>query len=175
VALGIAVTSALVFGVSLALGAFLAGMIVSRSQLSARAASEALPMRDAFAVLFFVSVGMLVDPSQLAANAKLIATTVAVVLLGKALVAFAVVRLLGHPVRTAVVIVSACAWSHWWKNTPTKPMTASAPQCARGGTSGARRIERTLRLVQFLVGWLGAGGKNQKRGEKPRRKTTHED
>ncbi len=61
-ALGIAVGSALVFGVSMALGAFLAGMVVGRSDYSLRAASEALPMRDAFAVLFFVSVGMLLDP-----------------------------------------------------------------------------------------------------------------
>jgi CPA2 family monovalent cation:H+ antiporter-2 len=61
-ALGIAVGSAIVFGVSMALGAFLAGMVVGRSDFSSRAASEALPMRDAFAVLFFVSVGMLLDP-----------------------------------------------------------------------------------------------------------------
>ena len=61
-ALGIAVGSALVFGVSMALGAFLAGMVVGRSDYSLRAASDALPMRDAFAVLFFVSVGMLLDP-----------------------------------------------------------------------------------------------------------------
>ena len=58
-ALGIAVGSAMIFGVSMALGAFLAGMVVGRSDFSLRAASEALPMRDAFAVLFFVSVGML--------------------------------------------------------------------------------------------------------------------
>ena len=64
-ALGIAVGSALVFGVSMALGAFLAGMVVGRSDYSLRAASEALPMRDAFAVLFFVSVGMLLDPQYL--------------------------------------------------------------------------------------------------------------
>ena len=62
IALGIAVGSALVFGVSMALGAFLAGMVVGRSDYSLRAASDALPMRDAFAVLFFVSVGMLLDP-----------------------------------------------------------------------------------------------------------------
>ena len=64
-ALGIAVGSALVFSVSMALGAFLAGMVVGRSEYSLRAASDALPMRDAFAVLFFVSVGMLLDPSAL--------------------------------------------------------------------------------------------------------------
>ena len=65
IALGIAVGSAAVFGVSMALGAFLAGMVVGRSDFSLRAASDALPMRDAFAVLFFVSVGMLFDPSYL--------------------------------------------------------------------------------------------------------------
>ena len=64
IALGIAVGSSLIFGVSMALGAFLAGMIVGRSDYSLRAASEALPMRDAFAVLFFVSVGMLLDPAR---------------------------------------------------------------------------------------------------------------
>src|SRR6185436_2372161 len=63
VALGIAVGSAMVFGVSMALGAFLAGMVVGRSDYSLRAATEALPMRDAFAVLFFVSVGMLLNPA----------------------------------------------------------------------------------------------------------------
>ena len=63
IALGIAVGSAQIFSVSMALGAFLAGMVVGRSEYSLRAASEALPMRDAFAVLFFVSVGMLLDPA----------------------------------------------------------------------------------------------------------------
>ena len=65
-ALGIAVGSALIFSVSMALGAFLAGMVVGRSDYSLRAASDALPMRDAFAVLFFVSVGMLLDPARAA-------------------------------------------------------------------------------------------------------------
>ena len=64
-ALGIAVGSAMLFGVSMALGAFLARMVVGRSDFSLRAASEALPMRDAFAVLFFVSVGMLLNPRHL--------------------------------------------------------------------------------------------------------------
>ena len=68
VALGIAVGVAKVFGVSMALGAFLAGMVVGRSDFSLRAASEALPMRDAFAVLFFVSVGMLLDPAHLSGS-----------------------------------------------------------------------------------------------------------
>ena len=108
-ALGIAVGSAKLFGASMALGAFLAGMTVGQSDFSARAASEALPMRDAFAVLFFVSVGMLLDPGRLAANAPLIGITLIVVLLGKALAAFAVVRLLGHPTRTALVVAVALA------------------------------------------------------------------
>lgn len=107
VALGIAVGSAKLFGASMALGAFLAGMIVGQSQFSARAASEALPMRDAFAVLFFVSVGMLVNPSSLIDNLGLIAGSIAIVTLGKALAAFLVVRLLGHPAGTAVLVAIA--------------------------------------------------------------------
>src|SRR5439155_3032605 len=85
VALGIAVGSALGFGVSMALGAFLAGMVVGRSDFSLRAAAEALPMRDAFAVLFFVSVGMLFEPRALLAAPALAAATLGVVLLGKPL------------------------------------------------------------------------------------------
>jgi CPA2 family monovalent cation:H+ antiporter-2 len=86
-ALGIAVGSSLVFSVSMALGAFLAGMVVGRSDYSLRAASEALPMRDAFAVLFFVSVGMLLDPSALVTAPGLIAGALLIVLVGKPLVA----------------------------------------------------------------------------------------
>lgn len=108
-ALGIAVASATVFGVSMALGAFLAGMLVGRSELSARAASEALPMRDAFAVLFFVSVGMLLNPAAIATHAGLMLATIAVVLVGKAAVAFVVVRVLRHPLRTAVSVALALA------------------------------------------------------------------
>ncbi|MBY0374242.1 MAG: cation:proton antiporter, partial [Bryobacteraceae bacterium] len=70
-ALGIAVGAATLFGASMALGAFLAGMVVGQSEFSSRAASEALPMRDAFAVLFFVSMGTLLDPTQLVPNAGL--------------------------------------------------------------------------------------------------------
>jgi CPA2 family monovalent cation:H+ antiporter-2 len=81
IALGIAVGSATVFGVSMALGAFLAGMVVARSDYSLRAASDALPMRDAFAVLFFVSVGMLLDPSSLLDSPWLFAATLAIVLI----------------------------------------------------------------------------------------------
>lgn len=109
VALGIAAGSSVGFGVSMALGAFLAGMVVGQSEFSLRAASEALPMRDAFAVLFFVSVGMLVDPRELWSNAGLIAATVAVVIVGKGSAAFVVVRLLRYPVTTAAAVAVALA------------------------------------------------------------------
>ena len=106
-ALGIAVGSAMVFGVSMALGAFLAGMVVGRSEFSSRAASEALPMRDAFAVLFFVSVGMLLDPGYLLEAPGLIGATLAVVLVGKPLIALLTVRVLGYSFRTALTIAIA--------------------------------------------------------------------
>jgi K+:H+ antiporter len=108
-ALGIAVGSAKLFGASMALGAFLAGMVVGQSDFGARAASEALPMRDAFAVLFFVSVGMLLDPAALLAHPGLVTGSIAIVLLGKSLAAFLVVRLLRYPVATAVVVAIALA------------------------------------------------------------------
>jgi CPA2 family monovalent cation:H+ antiporter-2 len=106
-ALGIAVGSAIVFGVSMALGAFLAGMVVGRSEFSSRAAAEALPMRDAFAVLFFVSVGMLLDPGYLLEAPALIAGTLAVVLIGKPLIALLTVRVLGYSFKTALTIAIA--------------------------------------------------------------------
>ncbi|MFO0667071.1 MAG: cation:proton antiporter [Polyangiaceae bacterium] len=101
-ALGIALGSARFFGASMALGAFIAGMIVGRSQFSARAAAEALPMRDAFAVLFFVSVGMLFDPKALMGNVVPCAIAVAVVLAVKPLVAFLVLKVGRHETRTAL-------------------------------------------------------------------------
>ena len=108
IALGIAVGSTRVFGVSMALGAFLAGMVVGRSEFSLRAASEALPMRDAFAVLFFVSVGMLLDPRFLR-GARLIAAALAIILIGKPLAAIAVVRLMRYPMRVALALGVALA------------------------------------------------------------------
>jgi monovalent cation:H+ antiporter-2, CPA2 family len=109
VALGIAVGSAQFFGVSMALGAFLAGMVVGQSDFSARAASEALPMRDAFAVMFFLSVGMLFDPRQLIAQPLLIVSTLAVVLVGKPLAAFAIVTAMGYGSRVALGVAAALA------------------------------------------------------------------
>ncbi len=106
-ALGIAVGSAKVFGVSMALGAFLAGMVVGRSEFSLRAATEALPMRDAFAVLFFVSVGMLFDLHHMARAPGLVAGTLAVILLGKPAAALAIARMLGQPLRIAASLAVA--------------------------------------------------------------------
>ena len=103
-ALGIAVAAAKLFGASMALGAFLGGMVVGRSEFSVRAASEALPMRDAFAVLFFVSIGMLLDPQYLFRAPGLIALTLAVVLLGKPLAALAITTLLGKPLRVGLPV-----------------------------------------------------------------------
>ncbi|AMV38552.1 Inner membrane protein YbaL [Planctomyces sp. SH-PL62] len=104
VALGIAVSAAKLFDVSMALGAFLAGMVVGRSQFSLRAATEALPMRDAFAVLFFVSVGMLFHPRSLLDSPGLLAGTLVVILVGKPLAAWSIVHLLGYPLRAATSV-----------------------------------------------------------------------
>ena len=109
VALGIAVGSAVLFGVSMALGAFLAGMVVGRSEFSLRAASEALPMRDAFAVLFFVSAGMLFDPAYLWQAPLAVAATLAVVMVGKPAAAIAFVLVFGYPVRVALAVAAALA------------------------------------------------------------------
>ena len=108
-ALGIAVGSAKLFSASMALGAFLAGMVVGRSDFSLRAASEALPMRDAFAVLFFVSVGMLFDPKHLIESPGLTASTLAIVMLGKPLSALAIVLMLKYPLRVALSVAVALA------------------------------------------------------------------
>jgi monovalent cation:H+ antiporter-2, CPA2 family len=108
-ALGIAVGSAQFFGASMALGAFLAGMVVGQSEFSARAASDALPMRDAFAVLFFVSVGMLFDPSGVKDGWPLMLATLGIVIIGKPLAAFMVVMPFGRPLRSALSISVALA------------------------------------------------------------------
>ncbi len=109
IALGIAVSSAQLFGVSMALGAFLAGLVVGRSEFSVRAAADALPMRDAFAVLFFVSVGMLLDPGTLLDDPQMLAATLAVVLIGKPLAAVAIVALFGYPWKVALSVAVALA------------------------------------------------------------------
>jgi K+:H+ antiporter len=108
-AVAVATAAALFFGASMALGAFLAGMVVGQSRVSEQAAADALPLRDAFAVLFFVSVGMLFEPGFLLREPLLILATLGVVLVGKPLVALAVVALLGHSVRTGLVVAMGLA------------------------------------------------------------------
>ena len=109
VALGVAFVASELFGVSFALGAFVAGMVLSESQLSQRAAEETLPLRDAFAVLFFVSVGMLFNPSVLVRDPLPLLATLAVILLGTPVVTALVVRLLGQSWKTALTIAAGLA------------------------------------------------------------------
>jgi CPA2 family monovalent cation:H+ antiporter-2 len=97
------------FGASMALGAFLAGMMVAQSPVSHQAAADALPLRDAFAVLFFVSVGMLFDPAFLLREPLLVAATLGVILLVKPLIALVIVAVLGHSVRTALTVALGLA------------------------------------------------------------------
>ncbi|MCA0031418.1 cation:proton antiporter [Mesorhizobium sp. B263B2A] len=109
IALGVAFGAAKLFGVSLALGAFFAGMIMSESELSHRAAEESLPLRDAFSVLFFVSVGMLFDPFSLVSNGLPILATLAIIVIGKSLAAFVIVVAFGYPLATALMISASLA------------------------------------------------------------------
>src|SRR5262245_45608022 len=109
IALGIAFGAARLFDVSFALGAFFAGMILSESALSQRAAQETLPLRDAFAVLFFVSVGMLVDPTIVVREPLAVLATVLIIVVGKSLAALLIVRLFGHPTSTALTIAASLA------------------------------------------------------------------
>jgi CPA2 family monovalent cation:H+ antiporter-2 len=109
VALGIAFASSAVFGVSLALGAFLAGAVVGETDVSHKAAADALPLRDAFAVLFFVSVGMLLDPAYLLANPLPVLAVVALVVVGKSAAAIGIVAALGYPVRTGLTVAAGLA------------------------------------------------------------------
>ena len=109
IALGIAFGSALLFGVSFALGAFFAGMLLNESELSHKAANDSLPLRDAFAVLFFVSVGMLFDPMILVNRPLEVLATAFIIIFGKSAAAFFIVRAFGHPVSTALTISASLA------------------------------------------------------------------
>src|SRR4051812_11475181 len=109
IALGVAYGAAVLFDVSLALGAFMAGMILSESTLSQRAAQETLPLRDAFAVLFFVSVGMLFNPSVILGHPLALLATLLIIVVAKPLVAFLVVRLFRHSKSTALMIAASRA------------------------------------------------------------------
>ena len=104
IALGVAFGAAVVFDVSFALGAFFAGMILGETQLSRRAAEETLPLRDAFAVLFFVSVGMLFDPQVLVEQPGPVIATVAIIVIGKSVAAYWIVRAFGYGSQTAMTV-----------------------------------------------------------------------
>ncbi len=105
----IAVGASVLSGASVALGAFLAGMVVAQSKVSHQAAADALPMRHAFAVLFFVSVGMLLDPMFLVREPWAVLAGLGVVLIVKPLAAMAIVAIAGHPVRTGLVVAMGLA------------------------------------------------------------------
>ena len=109
IALGVAYGAAQLFGVSFALGAFFAGMMMGGSELSQRAAEETLPLRDAFAVLFFVSVGMLFDPSILVRAPLHVLATIFIILFGKSIAAFLIVRAFGHTRSMALTISASLA------------------------------------------------------------------
>lgn len=108
-ALGVAFGAAKLFGVSFALGAFFAGMILAESPLSQRAANETLPLRDAFAVLFFVSVGMLFNPNVVVDAPLALAATVAIIIIGKSVAAWAIVRAFSHSSATALTVAASLA------------------------------------------------------------------
>ena len=108
-AMGIAFGSARLFGVSFALGAFFAGMVMRESALSHRAADESLPLRDAFSVLFFVSVGMLFNPAILLEHPLKVLIVVSIILFGKSLAAFAIVLAFRYPLNTALTVSASLA------------------------------------------------------------------
>ena len=109
IALGVAYGAAKLFGVSFALGAFFAGMVLGESDLSQQAAEEAIPLRDAFAVLFFVSVGMLLDPKVFIEAPFAVLATVAIILVGKSAAAYLIVRAFRYPIATALTVSASLA------------------------------------------------------------------
>ncbi|ACB95482.1 cation:proton antiporter [Beijerinckia indica] len=109
IALGVAFGATSLFGVSLSLSAFFAGMVLAESELSHRAAQESLPLRDAFSVLFFVSVGMLFDPSIVLKAPLPLLATVFIILIGKSIAAFFIVRILGGTIGAALTISASLA------------------------------------------------------------------
>ncbi|MFN7051932.1 MAG: cation:proton antiporter, partial [Gemmobacter sp.] len=109
IALGVAYGSSTIFGVSFALGAFFAGMVMAGSTLSAQAMKDVMPLRDAFAVLFFVSVGMLFNPLVLIENPLAVLATVLVILLVKSLAAWGIMRAFGHDDERALTIAASLA------------------------------------------------------------------
>ncbi|KQW90135.1 sodium:proton antiporter [Massilia sp. Root418] len=108
-AVGIAYGATKLFGISFALGAFFAGMVLRESELSHRAAEESLPLRDAFAVLFFVSVGMLFDPAIVTGQPLKLLAVVAIIVFGKSIAAYVLVIVLRYPLRTALTVSASLA------------------------------------------------------------------
>ena len=106
-ALGVGTLASNVFGISFALGAFFAGAVINESELSHRAAADALPMQDAFSVLFFVSVGMLFDPAVLTSRWADVLVLAAIIVVWKSVAAFGLLRMLGVPTRSALVVGGA--------------------------------------------------------------------
>jgi CPA2 family monovalent cation:H+ antiporter-2 len=109
IALGVAFGAAALFDVSFALGAFFAGMVLAESELSHQAANETLPLRDAFAVLFFVSVGMLFDPAIVLREPLPLLAVLFIILIGKSAAAFLIVLAFRHPLGTALTISASLA------------------------------------------------------------------
>ncbi|MBK3733469.1 cyclic nucleotide-binding domain-containing protein [Azospirillum brasilense] len=109
IALGVAYGSAVLFGVSFALGAFFAGVVLNESRFSHKAATDSMPLQDAFAVLFFVSVGMLFDPSILLRDPLAVIAVVALIVIGKSLIAFGIVILLRFPVGMGLAVSASLA------------------------------------------------------------------
>ena len=108
-AIAVAAGAQYAFGASMALGAFLAGMVVGQSPVSQQAAADALPLRDAFSVLFFSSVGMLFDPMFIVREPGLVAAGLAIVMVGKPLAALTIVAIVGYPARTGLVVALGLA------------------------------------------------------------------
>src|SRR5690606_10846544 len=106
---GIAYAAGVIFGVSCALGAFFAGMVMRESEFAHRAADESLPFRDAFAVLFFVSVGMLFDPALLWEEPLRILTVIFIIIIGKSIAAFGLVLIFRYPLNTALTVSASLA------------------------------------------------------------------
>ena len=109
IALGVAFGAAKMFGVSFALGAFFAGMVMGESDLSQRATEEAMPLRDAFAVLFFVSVGMLLNPMVFVEAPLAVLATVGIIVVGKSVAAYLIVRAFRHSNSTALTVAASLA------------------------------------------------------------------
>ena len=131
-ALGVAFGSAKLFGVSFALGAFFAGMVINESDLSHRAATDTQPLQDAFAGLFFVAVGMLFDPEILFEQPLKLLAVLAIIVVGKSLAAFVIVLALRYPLGTALSVSAAPGADRGVLLHPGRPRREPRPLAAGG-------------------------------------------